>query len=137
MLKEFAFLINCKLSIFTLLLCVLQRKKVVVFKLRIFSLKPCFLDEGPGERRDCALGYDEKEDVMFVFGGKDKKMIYNDIWYYDFKKHKWGMVNTTIAPEKRFTMAFGVWNRTMLISTGEGPGKVFYNDVWRLVYYIN
>ena len=28
---------------------------------------------------------------------------------------------------------FGVWNNAMYISTEESPGKVFYNDVWKLV----
>jgi hypothetical protein len=45
------------------------------------------------------------------------------------------MVNPTTAPEARFTMAFGVWSNKMFISTGEGPKKVFYNDVWRWVIF--
>ena len=71
---------------------------------------------------------------MFVFGGRSKEKIHGDTWYYDFASKNWTeAANVTEAPEPRFTMAFGVVNDEMVISTGEGPDKVFYNDVWRLV----
>jgi hypothetical protein len=89
------------------------------------------LAEGPGSRRDCALGYHDAENRLFLFGGRSKGKIHNDTWYYDFDDKNWIMVNPTTAPEARFTMAFGVWSNKMFISTGEGPKKVFYNDVWR------
>jgi hypothetical protein len=71
---------------------------------------------------------------LFVFGGRSKEKIHGDTWYYDFASKNWTeAANVTEAPEPRFTMAFGVVNDEMVISTGEGPDKVFYNDVWRLV----
>ena len=92
-----------------------------------------FADEGPGAVRDCALGYDQDRDRLYIFGGKNGGTISNDTWYYDFASNMWGKPPAGQAPEHRFTMAFGVWDKSMYISTGEGPGKVFYNDVWRLV----
>ena len=68
-----------------------------------------------------------------MFGGKKDSTIFNDTWYYSFGSSEWKKATPTKAPEHRFTMAFGVWNNSMYISTGEGPGKVFYNDVWKLV----
>ena len=91
-----------------------------------------FADEGPGAVRDCALGYDQDRDRLYIFGGKNGSIL-DDTWYYDFASKTWGKPNTAQSPEHRFTMAFGVWDKSMYISTGEGPGKVFYNDVWRLV----
>ncbi len=98
-------------------------------------LQSLFIDEGPGNRRDCALGYHDAEKRLFIFGGRTGAKIHNDTWYYDFDTKRWSMVNVTKAPGARFTMAFGVWNDHMFISTGEGPAKVFYDDVWRFVYY--
>lgn len=86
---------------------------------------------GPGEIRDCALGYHGAENRLFIFGGKRDGKILNETWYYEFGNRTWKLLSLALAPENRFTMAFGVWNNQMFISTGEGPGKVFYNDVWK------
>ena len=82
-----------------------------------------------------AIGYDDVKNGLYVFGGRGTEgVIYNDTWYYDFDKENWSEVPIPTTPgqrpQNRFTMASGVYNGSMYISTGEGPGKVFYNDVW-------
>ena len=70
-----------------------------------------------------------------MFGGEKDSTIFNDTWYYRFDTHEWKKATPRKAPEHWFTMAFGIWNNVMYISTGEGPGKVFYIDVWKLVNF--
>ena len=79
-----------------------------------------------------AIGYDKDENRLFIFGGRDGKKIFSDTWYYDFDTKVWKEVTGLATnPEERFTLAFGVYDGHMYISTGEGPDKVFYNDVWK------
>lgn len=83
-------------------------------------------------RRDVAIGYDVMDNRLFVFGGRGGGKILDDTWYFDFDDKNWTEVKNSVKkPQPRFTMAFGVYKRSMYIATGEGPGKVFYNDVWR------
>lgn len=97
----------------------------------------------PAARRDGALGYVESQKILVLFGGKTGAGIVSDTWIFNLTSKTWGKVSDTLAddnttvPEPRFSMVYGTGNasgdieESFYISTGEGPSKVFYNDVVR------
>lgn len=84
----------------------------------------------PGPRKDAAVGYDVDRDRLILFGGKP----FNDeTWAFTFSDNTWTrLAEGGPAPEPRFSMVWGMDRPRdrFLITTGEGPGKVHYNDVW-------
>ncbi|XP_078331514.1 uncharacterized protein LOC111130385 [Crassostrea virginica] len=77
-----------------------------------------------------ALGYFQTQNKLVVFGGRGGP-ITDDTWEFDLGTGTWNDVSAATRPGARFSMVYGVVGNFLYVTTGEGPGKVFYNDVWR------
>eukprot|EP00117_Sycon_ciliatum_P039017 scpid59324/ scgid28898/ Nitrile-specifier protein 2 len=90
----------------------------------------------PSVRNDFGFGYDPTGNSVYVFGGQGGSGIMNDLWRFDLSTNSWTEVNPTTSarPPVRFSMISGFYTQgpdgLFVISTGEGSGKVFYNDIW-------
>lgn len=76
------------------------------------------------------MGYFQTQNKLVVFGGKGGP-ITDDTWVFDFVAGSWSDESGATRPGARFSMVYGVVGNHMYVTTGEGPGKIFYNDVWR------
>ncbi len=69
---------------------------------------------------------------IVMFGGTGDDGITADTWTFSLTTNMWNEISSTnTTPPARFSMVYGVSNRYFYIATGEGPNKVFYNDIWR------
>ena len=58
------------------------------------------------------------------------RVYVNIVWFIN-DPGTWNDVSAATRPGARFSMVYGVVENFLYVTTGEGPGKVFYNDVWR------
>lgn len=81
--------------------------------------------------KEHATGYDANRNQLIIFGGKP---FNNDLWLFNLTSQTWRKANVTTAPAARFSMVYGMDQTAgrdrFIISTGEGQGKKFFNDIW-------
>ncbi|KAK3103739.1 hypothetical protein FSP39_021480 [Pinctada imbricata] len=87
----------------------------------------------PQVRRDAAIGYHRDSvtgnERIIIFGGRPEPM--DDTWIFDLTTETWTEITTTPKPAARYSMVYGMSGDYFYITTGEGPNKIFYNDIWR------
>ena len=88
----------------------------------------------PPGRRDYGAGYDNVNNVLYIFGGRGSTSG-DDLWRYDLNSNNWTrLVPTGRLPPKRFSMVSGYSSRLELfvIATGEllPRAKKFAKDIW-------
>lgn len=89
----------------------------------------------PG-RRDHACGYSAAYDSLVVFGGRGAGLL-RDTWIFDPANGSWlDVSDASTAPPARFSLVSGVHAghsdaAQLWVTTGEGEGRVFFNDAWR------
>ena len=86
----------------------------------------------PAARRDHAMAVDSLRNRVIIFGGRDGGTVFEDTWSFDLATNAWSEINTTSSrPQSRFSFVYGISGDAFYISTGEGPGKALYDDVWK------
>lgn len=84
----------------------------------------------PPGRRDHALGYDDANNRLVLFGGRGGSGVFSDTWIFEFQNSSWRQINTSPSPEGRFSMVYGVSNGYFYISSGQ-QGSTLFSDLWR------
>lgn len=59
-------------------------------------------DIGPKIRKHAAYAFDEKRQLIYMFGGCDDASEYNDLWSFDVSRHEWKEIETVNGPSARF-----------------------------------
>eukprot|EP00117_Sycon_ciliatum_P029084 scpid63705/ scgid0791/ Putative ferric-chelate reductase 1 homolog len=90
----------------------------------------------PSARHDFGFGYDPDKNTAYLFGGIADDGIKNDLWSLNLTSATWNRLGDAITPQPpaRFSMLSGVYTQgpdtLFVISTGQGSGRVFFNDIW-------
>ena len=94
----------------------------------------------PSGRRDLAIGYDEVNKYLYIFGGRGTSGVTNDLYRLRMGETpaRWEQLHGTKPdsdenfPQRRFSLVSGFYtNRDLfVIATGEHETRRFYNDVW-------
>ncbi len=78
-----------------------------------------------------AIGYDSKNKVVLIYGGRGSGEIFDDTWAFNLSSREWKELNTNKRIGKRFSVVSGVWNNGFYVATGQA-GSTFFDDIWRL-----
>lgn len=70
------------------------------YKAKFFELKNP--DVGPKTRKHAAYAFDEKRQLIYMFGGSDESSEFNDLWSFDVVHNEWKEIETVNGPTPRF-----------------------------------
>jgi hypothetical protein len=79
------------------------------------------------------MTHDSASGLVYLFGGRRAGISMNDLWTFDPKTTAWTeVVVTGASPPARFAQVavFDPATMRLIITTGQGDGSVFFNDVW-------
>ncbi|KAL1921121.1 uncharacterized protein VTP21DRAFT_10837 [Calcarisporiella thermophila] len=111
-------------------------------KLQWLNIKVTDTSPSPSPRRDFAMVYDAKFNMIALFGGRSEAGIpLGDTWLFETKQLVWSRpapsgLSTDGDPPARWGMAYGLDNpldnsrNNMIISMGQGVNNVALNDTW-------
>ncbi|MDP9236402.1 MAG: hypothetical protein M3P30_03220 [Chloroflexota bacterium] len=88
---------------------------------------------GPSPRRDHSMTLDPASGLVYLFGGRRAGVSMNDLWTFDPKTMTWREIAVTgEKPPARFAQValFDAGPKRLIITTGQGDGSIFFNDVW-------
>lgn len=89
--------------------------------------------ENPSARSAHAMAYDEKRDVVVLFGGQNQKGALGDTWeFYDKQWHRLDLTVCTCSPPVRayHQMFYDPSRGKVILYGGYDLDKTFYNDAW-------
>ncbi|MBL8173955.1 MAG: hypothetical protein JNK48_04755 [Bryobacterales bacterium] len=84
----------------------------------------------PSGRVDGAIAYDERDQRLYMFGGRDTR-AQNDLWMYAVERGQWTQLQPGgTPPAARFghTLLFDAQRRRLLLFGGQASG--FFSDTW-------
>lgn len=92
------------------------------------------LSEGnPSLRSGHAMAYDEKRDVVVLFGGENQSGFLGDTWEFDGEQwHRLDITSCLCSPPARtyHQMFYDPIRGKVVLYGGYGLDKTFYNDAW-------
>ncbi|KAL1918815.1 uncharacterized protein VTP21DRAFT_2837 [Calcarisporiella thermophila] len=70
------------------------------------------------------------EGILYIFGGTDGKILFNDIWAFDIRQGKWQeIIVTGYVPSPRFGSSAAIVNDVLYIFGGMGEGGLELGDL--------
>ncbi|GBC07719.1 hypothetical protein RclHR1_07650006 [Rhizophagus clarus] len=152
--KILSFLNNISYSLLLCLICVLFFCKIGVNAqqtdsdgtiaipiMQWIDMRSTLRGTPPPGLKDFAFGYSKDSNLAIIFGGTTPSGSKSGATYLlDLTDNTWktlsdyGYLNP-VVPEARSNMIFGVdksssYRNAFIISCGQGPGEVLYNDIW-------
>lgn len=84
----------------------------------------------PPARAASTLVYDEKYDVLVLFGGRNSTHKLNDTWYYNSSNSSWTQITAVTPPTNRseYVMIYDVFLNATVLFGGHSTGAL--NDTW-------
>lgn len=94
--------------------------------------KPTTTGQKPSAR-SCHLACQlNNKESMIIFGGRNNKQVFNDLFVFHLKSKKWDrVVSSGQVPSGRFGLGGGIWGTNLVIFGGSDNVNIF-NDVWVL-----
>ncbi|MFQ5918515.1 MAG: kelch repeat-containing protein [Thermoplasmata archaeon] len=98
------------------------------FNANSWTLMPS--DGGPAGRREHAMAYHSRLDLVVLFGGKEDGSSRGDTWEYDLNGNNWTQVIPRSSPSQRFghAMAYDVGRDLVILFAGRAAGETWVYD---------
>ncbi|MBW1809511.1 MAG: hypothetical protein JRJ87_15045 [Deltaproteobacteria bacterium] len=93
-------------------------------------------DKVPAPRFDHSMITDWNEGKIYLFGGRNGKEFFNDLWVLDVKKHKWSRIDSPSAPPARsgHSLVFDSNQKRLILFGGFSHNKFgeskYHRDMW-------
>ncbi len=117
---------------------------IVIFLLTQQSVHSSFLrwkrlileGSAPPHRRDCAIGYNSKDDKIILYGGRSDSTVLSDTWILNYSNQSWHQVpNAGNIPPGIYGGIYGNSNQGFGIGFGRGASKnAIFNDIYTFNY---
>ena len=88
------------------------------------------VEHGPAAREDATWTVDDDGASAYLFGGRDGKTTFDDLWRFDLATDTWTRLRPDSGPSARFGHSAAWVEGTGLVVFGGQRETAFFDDLW-------